>query len=239
MSKLMRSISGIRGIVGDTLTPQVLKSHVSAFLQITKAKRVVIGRDSRPTGDAISQFVAGICRLSGVDVVEVVEILTTELKADAGIIITASHNPLEWNALKFLNNKGLFLGPADVKQLFELADADNFQYPDYRGMGKYEFMKDADGVHVDGTLKIPFVNVEAIRAKKFKVAVDAVNGAGSYIVPRLLEQLGCEVVRLHCEPDVCGRLCRGPRCGPLRPCRWPWPEHRRRIYARDRNRGST
>ena len=208
MSKLMRSISGIRGIVGDTLTPQVLKSHVSAFLQITKAKRVVIGRDSRPTGDAISQFVAGICRLSGVDVVEVglsttpsVEILTTELKADAGIIITASHNPLEWNALKFLNNKGLFLGPADVKQLFELADADDFKYPDYRGMGKYEFMKDADGVHVDGTLKIPFVDVEAIKAKHFKVAVDAVNGAGSYIVPRLLEQLGCEVVRVHCEPD--------------------------------------
>jgi phosphomannomutase len=100
-----------------------------------------------------------------------------------------------------LNNKGLFLGPADVKKLFELADADNFNYPDYRNMGKYEFMKDADGVHVDGTLKIPFVDVEAIKAKHFKVAVDAVNGAGSYIVPRLLEQLGCDVVRVHCEPD--------------------------------------
>lgn len=208
MSKLMRSVSGIRGIVGDTLTPPVLSAHVRAFLEITKAKKVVIGRDSRPTGDAISSFVAGLCRLCGVDVVEVglsttpsVEILTTELKCDAGIIITASHNPLEWNALKFLNNKGLFLGPEDVKKLFELADANEFSYPDYRGMGKYEFLKDADGVHVDGTLKIPFVDVEAIKAKKFKVAVDAVNGAGSYIVPRLLEQLGCEVVRVHCEPD--------------------------------------
>ena len=208
MSKLMRSVSGIRGIVGDTLTPQVLKSHVRAFLEITKAKRVVIGRDSRPTGDAISQFVSGICRLSGVDVVEVglsttpsVEILTTSLKCDAGIIITASHNPLEWNALKFLNNKGLFLGPDDVKKLFELADADNFSYPDYKEMGKYEFLKDADGIHVEGTLKIPFVDVEAIKKAHFKVAVDAVNGAGSFIVPRLLEQLGCEVVRVHCEPD--------------------------------------
>ena len=176
MSKLMRSISGIRGIVGDTLTPQVLKSHVRAFLEITKAKRVVIGRDSRPTGEAIVQFVAGICRLSGVDVVDVglsttpsVELLTTHFKADAGIIITASHNPLEWNALKFLNNKGLFLGPDDVKKLFELADADNFSYPDYRTMGKYEVAPDADGIHIDGTLKIPFVDVEAIRAKKFKV----------------------------------------------------------------------
>ena len=208
MSKLMRSISGIRGIVGDTLTPQVLSSHVKAFLQITKAKRVVIGRDSRPTGEAIQQFVSGICRLSGVDVVDVglsttpsVEILTTHFKADAGIIITASHNPLEWNALKFLNNKGLFLGPEDVKKLFELADQDRFDYPDYRTMGSYEVAPDADGIHIQGTLAIPFVDVEAIRKCKFKVAVDAVNGAGSYIVPRLLEELGCEVVRVHCKPD--------------------------------------
>ena len=208
MSKLMRSISGIRGIVGDTLTPQVLHSHVRAFLEITKAKRVVIGRDSRPTGEAIVQFVAGICRLSGVDVVDVglsttptVELLTTHFKADAGIIITASHNPLEWNALKFLNNKGLFLGPNDVKQLFALADANQFTYPDYHAIGKYEVAPDADGVHIEGTLKIPYVDVDAIRAKHFKVAVDAVNGAGSFIVPRLLEALGCEVVRVHCNPD--------------------------------------
>ena len=204
----MRSISGIRGIVGDTLTPQVLQSHVRAFLEITKAKRVVIGRDSRPTGEAIVQFVAGICRLSGVDVIDVglsttptVELLTTHFKADAGIIITASHNPLEWNALKFLNSKGLFLGPNDVKQLFALADANQFSYPDYRAMGKYEVAPDADGVHIEGTLKIPYVDVDAIKAKHFKVAVDAVNGAGSFIVPRLLEELGCEVVRVHCNPD--------------------------------------
>ena len=208
MSILMRSISGIRGIVGDTLTPQVLQSHVRAFLEITKAKRVVIGRDSRPTGEAIVQFVAGICRLSGVDVIDVglsttptVELLTTHFKADAGIIITASHNPLEWNALKFLNSKGLFLGPNDVKQLFALADANQFSYPDYRAMGKYEVAPDADGVHIEGTLKIPYVDVDAIKAKHFKVAVDAVNGAGSFIVPRLLEELGCEVVRVHCNPD--------------------------------------
>ncbi len=208
MSKLMRSISGIRGIVGDTLTPQVLQSHVRAFLEITKAKRVVIGRDSRPTGEAIVQFVAGLCRLSGVDVVDVglsttpsVELLTTHFKADAGIIITASHNPLEWNALKFLNSKGLFLGPNDVKQLFALADANQFSYPDYRAIGKYEVAPDADCVHIEGTLKIPYVDVDAIRAKHFKVAVDAVNGAGSFIVPRLLEELGCEVVRVHCNPD--------------------------------------
>ena len=88
-----------------------------------------------------------------------------------------------------------------MKQLFALADANQFSYPDYRTMGKYEVAPDADGIHIDGTLKIPFVDVEAIKAKHFKVAVDAVNGAGSFIVPRLLEQLGCEVVRVHCSPD--------------------------------------
>lgn len=210
----MRSVSGIRGVVGDTLTPQVLYSHTKAFIEITSAKKIVIGRDSRPTGDAIVQMVSGFCRLCGVDVVDVglattpsVEILVTELKADAGIIITASHNPLEWNALKFLNGKGLFLGPDDVKKLFALADEGNFSFPDYREMGSYEFLADADSVHIQGTLGIPFVDVDLIRKAKFKVALDGVNGAGSLIVPRLLEELGCEVVAIHCEPN--GQFPRG------------------------------
>lgn len=214
MSKLMRSVSGIRGVVGDTLTPQVLFSHTKAFLEITNAKKIVIGRDSRPTGEAIVQMVSGFCRLCGVDVIDAglattpsVEILVTELKADAGIIITASHNPLEWNALKFLNAKGLFLGPDDVKKLFALADEGKFSFPDYKEMGSYEFLDDADSVHIQGTLAIPFVDVEAIRKAKFKVAIDAVNGAGSLIVPRLLEELGCEVVRVHCSPN--GNFPRG------------------------------
>lgn len=210
----MRSVSGIRGVVGDTLTPQVLYSHTKAFIEITSAKKIVIGRDSRPTGEAIVQMVSGFCRLCGVDVVDVglattpsVEILVTELKADAGIIITASHNPLEWNALKFLNGKGLFLGPDDVKKLFALADEGNFSFPDYREMGSYEFLADADSVHIQGTLGIPFVDVDLIRKAKFKVALDGVNGAGSLIVPRLLEELGCEVVAIHCEPN--GQFPRG------------------------------
>ena len=208
MSKLMRSVSGIRGIVGDTLTPEVLMNHVKAFLCLTEAKRIVIGRDSRPTGDAILSFVASFCRLSGVDVIDVglsttpsVELLTTTFKADAGIIITASHNPLEWNALKFLNKDGLFLGPEDVQKLFLLADKKEFEYPDYKNMGTYEKIENADSYHIDGTLNIPFVRVEEIKKAKFKVAIDAVNGAGSFIVPELLEKLGCEVIKIHCSPN--------------------------------------
>ena len=215
MSVLMRSVSGIRGIVGDTLTPTVLTNHVKAFLEVTGARKVVIGRDSRPTGEAIVSYVSGLCRLAGADVIDVglattpsVELYVTRLHADAGIIITASHNPLEWNALKFLDQKGIFLGPEEVKELFAIADSGKFIYPDYRQMGTAEVLKDADAFHIDDTLAIPFIDVEAIRAKHFKVAVDAVNGAGSYIVPRLLEKLGCEVVRVNCTPD--GTFPRGP-----------------------------
>jgi len=211
----MRSVSGIRGIVGDTLTPTVLTNHVKASLELTGARKVVIGRDSRPTGEAIVSYVSGLCRLAGADVIDVglattpsVELYVTRLHADAGIIITASHNPLEWNALKFLDQKGIFLGPEEVKELFAIADSGKFIYPDYRQMGTAEVLKDADAFHIDDTLAIPFIDVEAIRAKHFKVAVDAVNGAGSYIVPRLLEKLGCEVVRVNCTPD--GTFPRGP-----------------------------
>lgn len=215
MSVLMRSVSGIRGIVGDTLSPSVLTNHVKAFLEVTGARKVVIGRDSRPTGEAIVSFVSGLCRLAGADVIDVglattpsVELYVTRLRADAGIIITASHNPLEWNALKFLDERGIFLGPERVSELFAIADSGNFVYPDYRQMGTAEVLKDADSCHINATLSIPFIDVEKIRAKRFKVAVDAVNGAGSYIVPRLLESLGCEVVRLNCTPD--GTFPRGP-----------------------------
>lgn len=211
----MRSVSGIRGIVGDTLTPTVLTNHVKAFLEVTGARKVVIGRDSRPTGDAIVSYVSGLCRLAGADVVDVglattpsVELFVTHLRADAGIIVTASHNPLEWNALKFLDERGIFLGPDSIGDLFSIADAGKFIYPDYRQMGTAEVLNDADAVHIDATLAIPFIDVEAIRAKHFKVALDAVNGAGSFILPRLLESLGCEVVRIHCTPD--GNFPRGP-----------------------------
>ncbi|MDR1760554.1 MAG: phosphoglucosamine mutase [Fibrobacter sp.] len=208
MSVLMRSVSGIRGIVGDSLTPAVLLNHVKAFLEVTQAKKIVIGRDSRPTGDAIIAFVTGVCRLSGVEVIEAglsttptVEVLVPHFKAGGGIIITASHNPIEWNALKFLNQDGLFLGPKEVKTLFEIADRAAFAYPDYRGMGSVSHTENTDDIHIRQILEIPFIDAEMIRAAHLKVAVDAVNGAGSLIAPKLLESLGCEVTAIHCDPE--------------------------------------
>ncbi|MCL1967275.1 MAG: phosphoglucosamine mutase [Fibromonadales bacterium] len=196
--KLMRSISGIRGIVGKTLTPQTVISHTKAFLDLIKAKKIVIGRDSRPTGGNITEMVCSVCSLCGVEVVDAglattptVELLVEQLKADGGIIVTASHNPIEWNALKFLNSKGMFLGPDEVKELF--AKADTF--------GKRESISNGDEMHIKATIALPFVDEQKIKARKFKVAVDAVNGAGSFALPKLLENLGCEVVKIHCEPN--------------------------------------
>ena len=214
MSVLMRSVSGIRGIVGETLTVDTLVRHVRAFLAITQAKSIVLGRDSRPTGEAICEVVSGVCRMAGVSVVDVglsttptVELMVELSKSEGGIIITASHNPIEWNALKFLNARGMFLGPAEVKQLFALADANEFTWPRWEAMGERSFRSDADQAHIDATCRLPFVDLDAIRRAKFKVALDAVNGAGSHIVPALLQQLGCEVVKVFCEPN--GRFPRG------------------------------
>ncbi|MCL1957525.1 MAG: phosphoglucosamine mutase [Fibromonadales bacterium] len=196
--KLMRSISGIRGIVGKTLTPQTVISHTKAFLDLLKAKKIVIGRDSRPTGVNIAEMVCCVCTLCGVEVVDAglattptVELLVEQFKADGGIIVTASHNPIEWNALKFLNSRGMFLGPSEAKKLFAKADA----------FGKKESILNGDEMHIKATIVLPYVDVPKIKERKFKVAVDAVNGAGSFALPKLLESLGCEVVKVHCEPN--------------------------------------
>jgi phosphomannomutase len=196
--KLMRSISGIRGIVGETLTPQVVISHTKAFLDLLKAKKIVIGRDSRPTGEAITELVCSVCSLCGVEVADAglattptVELLVESLKASGGIIVTASHNPIEWNALKFLNGNGMFLGPDEAKELFAKADA----------YAKKESISNGDEMHIKATLALPFIDTQKIKERKFKVAIDAVNGAGSFAMPKLLEHLGCEVVKIHCEPN--------------------------------------
>ncbi len=204
----MRSVSGIRGIVGSSLSPQSLSAHVKAYLEVIKAKKIILGRDSRPSGDAISNFVASLCQLSGVEVLDVglattptVEVLVTHYQCDGGIIITASHNPIEWNALKFLDNKGLFLGPEVIQKLFDIADQGVFTYPDFSQIQKHIPLKNSDDIHIQNILNIPFLRLKKIQNTKFKVAIDAVNGAGSFIVPKLLKNLGCEVVELHCTPN--------------------------------------
>lgn len=205
---LMRSVSGIRGVVGETLTPDVLVAHVRAYLEVIQARKIVLGRDSRPTGPVLTDLVASVCRMAGVSVLDIglattptVELAVVSNQADGGIILTASHNPVEWNALKFLNQQGMFLGPQEAQEVFRLADQKTFSWEPWNQIGSLQAGTPADDLHIEKTLELPFVDVAAIRAAKLRVAVDAVHGAGSWIVPRLCEALGCEVLKVYCEPD--------------------------------------
>ncbi len=208
MSTLMRSVSGIRGIVGDPLTPPLLMNYLNAFIQITKAKKVVVGRDTRTTGPMIESLIAQGCCAAGVEPIVLglastptVEMMVTELKADGGIIVTASHNPIEWNALKFLNKEGEFLNEANIKQLFEIVDNNQFKWSGYKGVKSISTQKGGDEHHINSILKLKYINPRLIKKQKFKVAYDGVNGAGSLIVPQLLKKLGCELVAINIEPN--------------------------------------
>ena len=215
---LIKSISGIRGTIGgkvnENLTPLDVVKFTSAFgtwLQNNKNKKdltLVIGRDARISGPMVSSLVTATLQGLGINVVDLglsttptVEIMVPELKADGGIILTASHNPKQWNALKLLNDKGEFISGDNGTEVLALAESEDFNYADVDDLGKYETRDDAFDIHIKQILDLPAVDVEAIKAKKFKVVVDAVNSTGGIAIPMLLEKLGVEVIKLYCEPN--------------------------------------
>ncbi len=214
---LIKSISGIRGTIGgsvdDNLTPLDVVKFTSAYgtwLQNSKNKRnlkVVIGRDARLSGSMVSSLVSATLQGLGIDVIDLglsttptVEVMVPELKADGGIILTASHNPKEWNALKLLNDKGEFISGENGAELLKIAHEESFDYASVDELGSYETNDTAIALHIEKILDLPMVNQEAIKEKKFKVVLDAVNSTGGISMVPLLEQLGCEVVQLYCEP---------------------------------------
>ena len=173
MSALMRSVSGIRGIVGPDFSPALIVNYVNAFVQLTRARKVIVGRDTRPTGPMIENLVASACAASGAEAVllgiastPTVEMEVLNAKAGGGIIITASHNPIEWNALKFLTAEGIFLDEGQVKALFELVDNERFLWKDHSGVMPVRRREGADERHIAGVLALPFIQPERIRAKK-------------------------------------------------------------------------
>lgn len=215
---LIKSISGIRGTiggkVGDNLTPIDAVKFASAygtFLKNNSQKenlKVVIGRDARISGPMIHNLVVNTLIGLGIDVIDLglsttptVEIAVPLEKADGGIILTASHNPKQWNALKLLNSKGEFLSGAEGQIILELADKDAFDFADVDNLGTVVFKNDYMDIHIEEILKLKLVDVEAIKKRKFKVVVDAVNSSGGIIIPALLRKLGVEVVELYCEPN--------------------------------------
>ncbi|MCR4418314.1 MAG: phosphoglucosamine mutase [Ignavibacteria bacterium] len=206
MATLIKSISGIRGIVGDGIDPQNLVRFSAAFAKFCNFGKIVVGRDSRISGEAFSRIVTGTLMASGCDVIDIgivptptVQIYVEELKASGGIVLSASHNPNEWNALKLLNSEGTFLNPGQAKKFLEIEESYNPEFKKWDKFGKYYFIEKAYQLHIEKILNLDIINVDLIRSKKFKVLVDCVNGAGVKVVPELLEQLGCEITKINCE----------------------------------------
>ena len=216
---LIKSISGIRGTIGgapgESLTPIDIVKFTYAYCVKMKERRpkpdgerykVVVGKDARLSGDMVEQLVSGTLVSCGVDVVKAgfASTPTTEMavvfeEADGGIILTASHNPRQWNALKLLNEKGEFLNAEEGKAILDCAAQEDFQLTDVDSLGYMED-KDFTDAHLDAVLELPAVDVDAVREAGFKVALDAVNSVGGIIMPRLLERLGVECICVNCEP---------------------------------------
>ncbi len=215
---LIKSISGIRGtiggVVGDNLTPVDAVKFASAygtFLKNNSNKEkltVVVGRDARISGPMIHNLITNTLIGLGIDIIDLglsttptVEIAVPLEKADGGIILTASHNPKQWNALKLLNSKGEFLSAAEGELILKIAEDESFVFSEVDDLGTISENEAYMDIHVDEVLNLPLVDVEIVAKRKYKVVVDAVNSSGGIIIPKLLEQMGVEVVKLYCEPN--------------------------------------
>ncbi len=214
---LIKSISGIRGTIGgeigENLTPIDIVKFTVAYSRFISEKhsgkrlRIVVGRDARISGEMVNDIIEGTLLGCGVDVINVglcttpgTEMAVITHQADGGIIITASHNPKQWNALKLLNEKGEFLNDAEGKRVLALAEDESFDFPDVDSLGKVVLREDFNTMHIKQVLGLRMVDVERVRNRRFKVVVDAVNSIGGVVIPALLEELGCEVVKVNCEP---------------------------------------
>lgn len=215
---LIKSISGIRGTIGgkpeDNLTPIDAVKFAAAYgtwLKTTLNKeniRVVLGRDARISGEMIQNLVAYTLVGLGIEVIDTglsttptVEVAVPMENADGGIILTASHNPKQWNALKLLNSKGEFLNGKDGEEILKIVEKSDFTFSQVDDLGKITKNDTYIDKHIESVLNLKLVDVSAIKSKKFKVVVDAVNSTGGIAIPRLLEKLGVEVVKLYCEPN--------------------------------------
>ena len=216
---LIKSLSGIRGTIGgqtgDTLNPLDIVKFTTAYAMFIRKSRgaacvgkIVVGRDARISGDMVRSVVCGTLVGAGFDVVDIglATTPTTELAvrmagADGGIIITASHNPRQWNALKLLNSEGEFLNKADGNEVLALADSEDFVYADVDGLGQYTYDETFNRKHVESVLNLKLVDVEAVRKARFRVCVDAINSVGGIILPELLRELGVEYEILNGTPD--------------------------------------
>ncbi len=203
---LMVSISGIRGIVGESLTPETIVKYAAGFAEYCQHGTIIVGRDGRITGKAISDIVISTLLQMGCNVVSLgicptptVGLAIERLHAAGGIAITASHNPMIWNGLKFIGSSGMFLNGEENKQFWKIADRENFQYRPWDKQGTLTEDQGFLTEHIRSILSLPSIRKDSIAQRKFKVVVDSVNSAGGLIAPQLLKELGCTVIEMNCE----------------------------------------
>ncbi len=212
---VMISISGIRGIVGEGLTPELIVNFSAAAGTFYGTGNVMVGRDSRVTGEMLKAAVfSGLMSVGcnpvdlGICSTPTVELAVKNSDAVGGIIITASHNPVEWNALKLLTSEGLFLDQKEGETIKQIIEGEKFSYASWDKIGEIKKYDRATEDHIKAVLKIPYINLEKIRKRKFKVAFDCVNGAGGTIIPELLKELGCEIFPMN--EEATGRFAHTP-----------------------------
>jgi len=214
---LIKSISGIRGTIGGTvgesLTPVDIVKFTAAYgswvLERFQNPKIIIGRDARISGEMVSKLVAATLQGLGINVLDLglsttptVELAVSMENAGGGIIITASHNPIQWNALKLLNNKGEFISDLEGKDILERAENDTYKFAETKKLGSYTLNNDYIDKHIQHVLDLKLVDKEAIAARNFKVVIDCVNSTGGIVIPRLLKALGVtEIEEMYCTPD--------------------------------------
>jgi len=205
-NQLISSISGVRGIIGSGLNPEIIIAYINAFSNLIKGNKIIIGRDGRLTGKVISDIVSSIFQYLGYEVFDIginptpsVQLAVEAFCADGGVAITASHNPIEWNGLKFISRTGMFLVPTEYEKMMNFYKNPINNYKEWNKLGKYTQIKDFGNEHIQRVLDLPFIKPRKIKERKFKVVVDCVNASGSEIIPKLLTKLGCEVIKINCE----------------------------------------
>jgi phosphomannomutase len=227
---LMVSVAGVRGLVGIDLTPEVVARWAAAFGTWTQAGKVVLGRDSRTSGPMFARAATAGLMSVGCHVIDVglvptptVQLAVEHTRAAGGIVLTASHNPIEWNALKFIGPDGIYLGVEAGARLGELARDGKMGRAGYDGLGDVAVDPDSVERHLDALMALRRLDVKAIRRRRFRVALDTVRGAGGVVMPELLERLGCRVAAINLETD--GRFPRPPE---------PLPENLKQLGAQVR-----
>jgi len=204
----MVSVSGVRGIVGEGLTPEVVLRFAQAFGTYAKGGKVILGRDSRVTGEMLKEAVASGLIAVSCDIVDIgicptptAQLAVESQRASGGIMITASHNPIMWNGLKLIGSDGLFLDAEQGEEVLRISQELSFNFASWDNLGVRGSYSKAVAEHIDAILALPYVDVEKIRQRRFKVVLDCVCGAGAMLVPTLLRELGCETVELYCDPS--------------------------------------